>query len=206
MSHWKYAVISSLLALCVSSAARAADFPEVDLARAEEINMGRCFLCHGVEGESTTALYPRLAGQHYQYIAKQLADFKAGRRQSDTMVNMAADLAPEEMLALGVYFEKKPTRAQDVQDGELAAIGRFIFLRGNEYSGVAACASCHGERGLGTSQLPRLAGQVPQYIERQLRSFNSRNRTNDNAVMHSIASRLTELEIRSVALYISSLN
>jgi cytochrome c553 len=47
---------------------------------------------------------------------------------------------------------------------------------------------------------------VPQYIERQLRSFNSRNRTNDNAVMHSIASRLTELEIRSVALYISSLN
>ncbi|AWI77944.1 cytochrome c, class I [Parazoarcus communis] len=206
MSHWKRAVISSLLALCASSAAWAADFPEVDLARAEEISMGRCFLCHGAEGESTTALYPRLAGQHYQYIAKQLADFKAGRRQSDTMVNMAADLSPEEMLALGVYFEQKPTRAQDVQDGELAAIGRFIFRRGNEYSGVAACASCHGERGLGTSQLPRLAGQVPQYIERQLRSFNTRNRTNDNAVMHSIASRLTELEIRSVALYISSLN
>ncbi|MCK9259782.1 MAG: c-type cytochrome [Azoarcus sp.] len=206
MKHWKYAFFSGMVALGLAAGARAADFPEVDLARAEEISMGRCFLCHGTEGESTTVLYPRLAGQHYQYIAKQLADFKSGRRQSDTMVNMAADLSPEEMLALGVYFEKKPTRAQVVEDGELAAIGRFIFRRGNEYSGVAACASCHGERGLGTSQLPRLAGQVPQYIERQLRSFNTRDRTNDNAVMHSIASRLTELEIKSVALYISSLN
>ena len=61
------------------------------------------------------------------------------------------------------------------------------------------------ENGHGTEQLPRLAGQVPRYIEDQLRSFNKRERTNDNAIMHSIASKLTELEIKGVAMYISSL-
>lgn len=183
-----------------------AEMPQVDLPRAEEIHMGRCFLCHGAEGESSTALYPRLAGQHYQYIAKQLADFKSGRRRSDTMTSMAVELTPEEMQALGVFFERKPARVQEAQDGELAAVGRFVFRRGNEYSGVPACATCHGDKGLGTAQLPRLAGQIPQYIESQLRSFNKRERTNDNAVMHSIASKLTDLEMKAVAVYISTLH
>lgn len=189
----------------LSAIAAAPGFPEVDLSRAEEIVAGRCFLCHGLDGESSTSLYPRLAGQHYQYIAKQLADFKSGRRESDTMKSMAAELTPEEMLALGVFFEKKPTTASAVKDPELAAVGRFVFFRGNEYSGVAACASCHGKQAHGTAQLPRLAGQGARYTENQLKSFNSRARTNDNAVMHSIASRLTELEIKAVATFISAM-
>ena len=86
-------------------------YPEVNLARAEEIVSGKCFLCHGMNGESSTSLYPRLAGQHYQYVAKQLADFKTGRRQSDTMQSMAAELSEAEMLALGVFFERKPAVA-----------------------------------------------------------------------------------------------
>ena len=121
------------------------------------------------------------------------------------MASMATDLTPEEMLALGVYFEQKPTKPRPARDVELAGVGRYLFHRGNESSGVAACAGCHGENGHGTEQLPRLAGQVPRYIEDQLRSFNKRERTNDNAIMHSIASKLTELEIKGVAMYISSL-
>ncbi|MBX3678748.1 MAG: cytochrome c4 [Rhodocyclaceae bacterium] len=195
-----------LLASVGSSAATgASNFPDVDLARAEEIVSGRCFLCHGMNGESSTSLYPRLAGQHYQYIAKQLADFRSGRRQSETMKSMADELSDDEMLALGVYFETKPAVSSPVDDAELAAVGRFVFFRGNEYSGVAACASCHGDKAYGTAQLPRLAGQGAKYVENQLKSFNSRARTNDNAVMHSIASRLSELEIKAVANFISTL-
>lgn len=198
-------------ALCVASSLMAgvavADaLPDVDLARAEEIVGGQCFLCHGMEGESSTSLYPRLAGQHYQYVAKQLADFKSGKRVSDTMNDMARDLSPEDMVALGVYFEKKPALSNDVEDAQLLAVGQYIFERGNEFSGVAACASCHGEKGYGTSQLPRLAGQVAKYTEKQLKSFNERQRTNDNAVMHSIASKLTPLEVHAVANYISTLD
>ena len=78
-------------------------------------------------------------------------------------------------------------------------------MRGNPYSGVAACAGCHGAKGGGTETLPRLAGQHAQYTENQLKAFNKRERTNDNAVMHSIASKLSELELKSVAAYISGL-
>jgi len=186
----------ALIGLLLGAPAMSESMPEVDLARAEEIVGGRCFLCHGMDGESTT---------HYQYVAKQLADFKSGRRQSDTMVEMAKDLSDEDMTALGVYFEKKPTLAAPLNDPDLAAVGRYVFQRGNEFSGVPACASCHGAQGHGTAKLPRLAGQVGKYTEKQLKSFNERQRTNDNAVMHSIASKLTALEIRAVATYISTL-
>lgn len=206
MKNWKRMLVKGLIGLGLSSGAMAADYPEVDLQRAEEINMGRCFLCHGPDGDSASALYPRLAGQHHQYIAKQLADFQSGRRKSETMSSMAAELKPEEMLALGVFFEKKPTKPREARDADLAAVGRFVFHRGNEFSGVASCATCHGDKGLGTDRLPRLAGQVPKYIELQLKSFNQRERTNDNDVMHSIASKLTELEVKAVALYISTLD
>ena len=203
--------LNRLVVLCAAGlglpmAAVAADLPKVDLARAAEISGGRCALCHGAEGDSSSPLYPRLAGQHHQYIAKQLGDFKSGRRKSDTMNGMAQDLTPEEMLALGVYFEQKPTKPREARDADLAAVGRYIFQRGNDFSGVAACAGCHGDKGHGTEQLPRLAGQVPRYTESQLKSFNTRERTNDNEVMHSVASKLTELEVKAVALYISTLD
>lgn len=203
----KREILAGTLMACIGSFpfSASADFPDVDLARAEQIVSGRCFLCHGMNGESSTSLYPRLAGQHYQYVAKQLADFKSGRRQSDTMKSMAAELSDDEMLALGVFFEKKPTVASPVSDPQLAGVGRYVFFRGNEYSGVAACAGCHGEKAYGTAQLPRLAGQSARYVENQLKSFNSRARTNDNAVMHSVASRLTELETKAVATFISSM-
>ena len=120
---------------------------------------GKCFVCHGVDGESSSPAFPRLAGQHARYVERQLADDR----------------------------------------------GRFVFLHGNPYSGVAACSTCHGPNGAGTDSLPRLAGQHAQYTENQLRAFNKRERSNDNAVMHAIASKLSELELKSVAAYISGL-
>ena len=176
-----------------------------DLKRAEEIVGGRCFLCHGMEGEAASALYPRLAGQHAEYIAKQLSDFKSGKRKSDTMSGMVTDLTAEEMKALGAFFEQKKPSHSGRTDADLAAVGRYIFTKGNQYSGVASCTSCHGPKGYGTPQLPRLAGQQPLYLENQLKQFNTRERNNDNAVMHSIASKLTELEVKAVSSYISTL-
>ncbi|MDX9943642.1 MAG: cytochrome c, partial [Azonexus sp.] len=130
---------------------------EVDLARAEEIVSGRCFLCHGLEGEAASAVFPRLAGQHWEYTTKQLSEFKSGKRKSDTMQPQAEDLTPEEMKAIGVYFEGKQVPGREVADEELHAVGKFIYHRGNQFSGLPSCASCHGVKGHGTPQLPRLA-------------------------------------------------
>jgi len=177
-----------------------------DAARAEEIVMGKCFVCHGVDGESSSPVFPRLAGQHAAYVERQLADYKSGRRKSSAMQPMVEDLSPADFKVLGVYFESRKPQAHKVDDAELAQVGRFVFVRGNPYSGVAACASCHGATGGGTETLPRLAGQHAQYTENQLKAFNKRERTNDNAIMHAIASKLSELELKAVAAYISGLN
>jgi cytochrome c553 len=122
------------------------------------------------------------------------------------MKPMVEDLSPADFKALGAYFEARKPMAHKVDDPELAQMGRLICLRGNPYSGVAACSSCHGSSGGGTETLPRLAGQHAQYTENQLKAFNKRERTNDNAVMHGIASKLTELELKAVAAFISGLN
>lgn len=205
MRDCKRVLLGGVLA-ALTHAAVAVDPPEVDLQRAEEIHMGTCFMCHGADGESSTPLYPRLAGQHYQYIARQLANFKAGTRVSSTMSEMVKDLDEADMLALGVFFEGKPTKGQQVRDPQLLEVGRFIYHRGNEFSGVAACAACHGEEAHGSAQLPRLASQGARYVENQLKSFNQRERTSENDVMHSIAANMTELEIKAVSLYVSSLD
>ena len=174
--------------------------------RAEEIVAERCALCHGKGGDSASAVYPRLAGQHAEYVARQLADFKSGKRQSETMKPQAASLTTDEMVALGAYFEKRKAGGRRAQDGELLAVGKYVFEHGNRFAGLPACATCHGAQGHGTPQLPRLAGQHPRYIEDQLRQFNKRERTNDNAVMHTVASRLTELETHAVAEYVATLD
>lgn len=166
---------------------------------------GRCALCHGPEGESASAIYPRLAAQHPEYMAKQLKDFRDGRRKSDTMTEMAKDLTDAEIAALSAFFAGKPPKARRPGDADLAAVGKYIYIKGNKYAGVPDCASCHGASAHGTTQLPRLAGQHPAYLEAQLKEFNKRARTNDNAVMHTIASKLTDLEIAAVSVYLGGL-
>lgn len=190
------------IALLLATTAARAD----DLKRAEEIVQGKCFVCHGADGESSSPVFPRLAGQHARYVERQLADYKSGRRKSSAMQPMVEDLAPADFKALGLYFESRKPQAHAVADPELAQVGRFIFARGNPFSGVAACSTCHGATGGGTETLPRLAGQHAQYTENQLKAFNKRERTNDNAVMHGIASKLSELELKAVAAYISGLD
>ncbi len=165
----------------------------------------KCQFCHGLEGEASSVIYPRLAGQHKNYIVKQLSDFRSGQRKSAEMNDMAAGLSDEEIMALATYFNSKPALSHKVRNKELAAVGQYIFHQGNEWSDIPACANCHGEKGEGTDKLPRLAGQHKRYISSQLTGFSDRKRTNDNAIMHSIASRLTEMEIEAVALYVSGL-
>lgn len=176
---------------------------QADEARAKKIVGGVCFVCHGAEGESASEVFPRLAGQHWEYTAKQLENFKSGKRKSTAMADMVAKLTPDEMVALGKFFENKSVALEPPKDAGLAAVGKYIYHNGNKYSGLAACASCHGAEAKGTAALPRLAGQYAAYTETQLKQFNLRERTNDNAVMHAIASKMSPLEMAAVAEYLS---
>ena len=176
-----------------------------DLETAKAIVQEKCHLCHGAEGEASSAIYPRLAGQNNNYLIKQLKNFRDGKRKSDTMNEMAKGLSDKEIEALAEYFSAKPGLTHRVRDKGFAAVGEYIFKKGNKYSGIPACKSCHGEHGEGSDQLPRLAGQHKRYVADQLHAFGERARTNDNAVMHTVASKLTEMEIEAVSLYVSGL-
>lgn len=180
-----------------------ANAANVDLAKS--IVKEKCHLCHGEEGEASSAIYPRLAGQNRNYLVKQLKNFRDGKRKSDTMNEMAKGLKDDQIDALADYFSSKPALTHRVRDKEFAAVGQYLFKKGNKYSGIPACKSCHGEFGQGTEELPRLAGQHKRYVADQLQAFGERARTNDNAIMHTIASKLTELEIEALALYVSGL-
>jgi cytochrome c553 len=190
----------STLLVVVASAVHADE-----AARAEEIVQSQCAICHGADGESSTPVFPRLAAQHADYVARQLADFQSGRRKSPVMEPMAKDLAQADMQAIGRWFESRPARTHDVADPALAAQGREVYERGIRAAGVPACKKCHGLQGEGTDSLPRVGGQHAQYLEKQLRAFGKRERTNDNEVMQTIAARISDAELRAVSSYISGL-
>lgn len=176
-----------------------------DLGKATKIVEDSCSVCHGADGESASPAFPRLAGQHAGYIERQLRDYKSGKRKSRAMSAIIEDVSEADFKSLGAYFQSRATHTHPIEDAELAQVGRFLYVRGNPYSGVPACSACHGENGHGTAALPRLAGQHTRYVERQLQAFDKRERTNDNAVMHAVASKLTELELRAVAAYVAGL-
>ncbi len=176
---------------------------QADEARAKQIIGGSCFLCHGAEGESASEVFPRLAGQNAEYIAKQLENFKSGKRKSSAMASMVTDLTPEDMIALGQFYASRPPHHEAAKDAQLAAVGQYIYHVGNKFSGVPACASCHGPEGAGSTTLPRLAGQHAAYLDNQLKQFTKRERNNDNAVMLSIAEKMTALEMAAVSEYLS---
>jgi cytochrome c553 len=191
-----------LLTLCTALLGLLAPARGSDAGRVDEIVQGKCFVCHGTNGESSTPAFPRLAGQNATYTARQLADFKSGRRRSDTMLPMVTDLSDNDFRLLGEFFSAQPAVAHKVDEPELATLGQRIFLRGKE--GGVACASCHGERAYGNEATPRLAGQHAQYLVSQLKAFQQRERPAP-AVLAKEVAKLDERDMRAVAAYLSGL-
>lgn len=168
-----------------------------------------CQGCHGADGNSYGPEWPNLASQHASYLTKQIRNFKNGVRKNETMNSMAAGLSEQDIKDIAAYFTKQTVSKQEIKaNSELIKTGRKIYKGGNRYSGVPACAGCHGPNavGNGPAAFPYLAGQKPEYLIKTLKDFKSGTRANDpNEIMRNIASRLTESEIKAVATYVAKL-
>ena len=168
-----------------------------------------CGGCHGADGNSANPSWPKLAGQHAGYIAKQLADFKAGKKRSDPLMGgQVAGLSSQDMADLAAYFAKQ-TGSQGAADEKLAAAGAKLYRGGNKKKGVAACIACHGPTGAGNpaANFPKLSGQHAAYVEKAMKDFRSGARSNDmNKMMRNIAEKMSDKEIKAVASYISGLH
>lgn len=202
MNHF---IAVNVVAFIFVGSAVAADFG--DPAKAQPIANQLCAACHGADGNSPLPMNPSLAGQHREYLFKQLNEFKSGSRNNAVMMSMVAGLLADDMRNLAAYYAAQKPSETAAQDKELVVQGRNLFRGGNVDIGVAACAGCHSPNGAGIpSQYPRLAGQHPEYVVAQLKAFRAGERANDsNSMMRAVAARLTDKEIAAVAEYLSGL-
>ncbi|CCE22811.1 c-type cytochrome [Methylotuvimicrobium alcaliphilum] len=161
--------------------------------KAGEKKASACTNCHGLNGISVDAQFPVLAGQRPEYIVKQLKAFKSGSRQGPIMKNMAQGLSDEDMTDLAAYFSSLQPRTA-VVDPKLAELGE---------KQSAMCLGCHGKGAEGRMQFPRLAGQHPDYLAKQLKAFKSGTRK--GSPMNAIAKNLSEEDIEALAAYLGSL-
>jgi cytochrome c553 len=206
MKNW-LAITIALLVTSGWQAAQAAGDPVAGKEKASQ-----CAACHGADGNSTNPEWPKLAGQHADYLIKQLWYFEAGERENATMKPMASVLDEQGRADVAAYYASQDTQigAADASDPEFLVLGERIYRAGNPVSGVAPCMGCHGPNGAGNpaALYPALRGQHAKYIENQLHGFAEGKRVNENAkkMMQILASRMTNREIRAVANYIQGLH
>ncbi|QKT04661.1 cytochrome c4 [Ectothiorhodospiraceae bacterium 2226] len=204
-----------LPALLIAGLAAAAAHAEPDLENGRAIAMGggpggpqtACFTCHGAEGEGDrAAAFPRLAGQSGFYLYKQLQDYAYGHRPNEVMTPIARELSDSDMEDVAAYYAALtdvPYGEPGEADPELLQRGGQLSAIGSREQGIQACVNCHGPGGAGMApSFPYLAGQHANYTELTLHQWKNRLRRNDPlGVMEEIVRRMSDEDIRAVALY-----
>lgn len=208
----KFRLILATVAGALALPAIAQSVVKGDSAKAQPIVTQVCAACHGADGNSVAAANPNLAGQHPEYIFKQLSNFKSkdgkpAERANPVMGGMVANLSDDDMKNLAAYFAAQTPKPRSAHDPELVKLGQIIYRSGVASKNVAACASCHSPNGAGMpAQFPRVAGQYAEYTTAQLKAFRTGDRANDpNRMMRLTASKLSDREIAAVSEYIAGL-
>ena len=189
-------------------AAEPATTPKPDTAKGSQIASQVCAACHNADGNSVTAVNPKLAGQHPEYIAKQLADLKANKtRKNAVMMGFANGLSSADMRNVAAYYAEQKPKDGAARSAQGAKLGEKIYRGGIPEKGVAACAGCHGPAGAGIpAQYPRIAGQWAEYTKTQLIAFRGGERANDPAgMMRGVAARMSDAEMAAVSDYVAGL-
>lgn len=193
---------AALAALSLSAHAQAV---KPDLGKGAASFGQVCAACHAADGNSVIGANPKLAGQHPEYLVKQLTEFKSGKRANAVMSGMAAALSDEDMRNIGFWLASQKPVPGAAKDKDLVALGERIYRGGIADRQIAACAGCHSPNGAGIpAQYPRLSGQHAEYTSTQLKSFRSGERKN-SVQMTGIAGYLTDKEITAVSDYIAGL-
>ena len=169
-----------------------------------------CAGCHGADGNSLAPNFPKLAGQHANYLLKQLREFKSGVRKDSTgmMPGMVAALSEQDMADISAYFASQKIKAGTPDEKHLSA-GQQLFRAGNVATEISGCIGCHGPDGAGNAaaKFPAIAGQHADYTTKQLKAFRNGDRANDTGdMMRNVTARMTDADIEALASYISGLH
>lgn len=199
-----------MLSISVARAAGPVEVFKPDLAKGKEI-LQQCIACHGADGNASAPIYPKIAGQHAEYLYKQLSNFKAGKdgekplRENPIMAGFAAALSNEDMKNVSAYLASQKQTLGAATNKATLALGEKIYRGGISDKKVPACAGCHSPNGAGIpAQYPRLGGQHAQYTESQLVAFRDGVRNNSEQ-MSVIAAKMSDKEMKAVSDYIAGL-
>jgi len=200
----------SLAALTLASmpalAAGAGKEPaQPDIAKGEA-TAAACMACHMADGTRGLPENPIIAGQFPEYLAKQLHEFKSGKRESATMQGMVALLETEQdILNVTAFYASKSAPGGEATNKDTVLLGQRIWRGGITDRKIPACAGCHSPNGAGIpAQYPKLSGQHPAYTEAQMIAFRSGARAN-SAQMSGVAAKMSDAEIKAVVDYIAGL-
>lgn len=166
-----------------------------------------CAGCHGVDGNSTNGVWPKLAGQHASYLEKQIHEFKDGTRADPVMMGMVAALSDTDIADISAYFASQAITSAEF-DNELLAKGEAIYRGGITETSVPACIACHGPAGEGNGPavFPAVNSQHTEYTVAQLNKFKAGSRANDpGKMMRNVAVRMLDSEMAAVAAYMAAL-
>jgi cytochrome c553 len=195
---------AAALATGTALAAEPAAAAKPDPAKGQ-IAAAACQACHLADGSRGAPANPILAGQHPEYLVKQLHEFKSGKRKNAVMTGMAAPLSDADMKNIAAFYAAKQAKPGFAKSKDTIALGEQIYRGGIAAKQVPACAGCHSPTGAGIpAQYPRLAGQHAEYTESQLVAFRSGARAN-SAQMITIAAKLSDVELKAVSDYIAGL-
>ncbi len=198
-------IAATILLLCAPPL-----FAKGNIAAGKE-KSATCVACHGVDGNTEIGQWPKLAGQHQNYLIKQLNAFKQGEktgRHNDVMYPIVANLSEQDIVDLAAYYASLSPTTGVVEEQKLE-LGQQLYRGGDLKKGIPACMACHGPRGRGNAQahFPALAGQNPTYTLSQLQAFKDSKRKNDsNKIMREIAMKMNKEEMEAVASYIAGLH
>lgn len=208
----KHSLLLSLLLATGAVQAQDKAAAQPDLAKAKQTAEQVCGACHGTDGNSQIPTNPKLAGQHAEYLNKQLRNFKSeggkpAERANPIMGGMVAALSEEDMKGLATYFAGQQLKPESAKNKASIELGQKLWRAGDIKRGIPACAACHGPAGAGLpAQYPRLSGQFADYTEAQLKAFRAGERANDPAkMMRTIALKMTDPEIKAVADFAAGL-
>jgi len=220
----KVSVVAALFAM--SSAYASGHGNAGDITSGKDIYMkGKgdvpaCNSCHGQDGMGDDAMgTPRLAGQSFAYIAKQLKDFASDKRADTTMYVMntnAKGLSEQDMMDVAAYVESldyDTLASSDMnQVKELGNpvgvryLGKSVVMYGAAERDVPACHSCHSFNGRGAPPVyPMIGGQRYVYLVNQLKKFRDGSRANDYmGQMQAVAKNMSDEDIHNAATFLTS--
>lgn len=184
---------------------------KADLGKGQALAGQVCAACHAADGNSAISANPILAGQHADYLSKQLHNFKVkpgaaqAERANAVMAGFAAMLSDDDIRNISAFYASQKISPAVPSDKSLVARGQQIYRAGIPAKGVPACAGCHSPNGVGMpAQYPRLSGQHADYTAATLTAFRAGERANSTQMV-SIAAGMSDGDIRAVAEYVAGL-